>query len=356
MDALAVLFLSATVALGADETDRTVKPQAGAEPWTNLTEALTKASGKGNFRLALGVDRLTGNLFVSRWFTGVWVSGDRGMSFTRADGSKVSGGGPFSCYGLFSAPEGGKLAVFNMNNKPGPSGYTLDGGKTWESFESVGRNWDYGAIDWDSKTVFAARHEHDGMHVSRDMGLTWTELDLKRGEVKGLGVFGPKALVISDGKGVQRSEDEGKSWSKVSDHPCTGTVQVYKDVGYWLCNRKVHKQWTASVVSSRDGGRTWKDAGSSVPDAMFCSGPFFGKSESHLVVATLKGILETTDGGATWKAVVDFPADAPVQADHKNGCGFPSLAYDANRDVFYVFLVNMKDWPEGQLLRYARKQ
>jgi hypothetical protein len=343
MNALATLFLSATVL------------QAGADPWTNLTEAFNKASGKGDFRLALGVDRLTGTLFVSRWATGVWVSSDQGTSFMRADGGKVGGGGPFSCYALYSAPEGGKLAVFNMNNKPGPSGYSLDGGKTWESFESVGRNWDYGAIDWESKTVFAARHEHEGAHLSRDMGKTWTELDVKRGELKGLGVFGPQALVISNATGIRRSEDEGKSWTQVSDHPCTGTVQVYKEVGYWLSNKVVRKQWTASVAISRDGGRTWKDAGPSVPDTMFCSGPFFGKSESHMVVATLKGILETTDGGATWKTVADYPADAPVQADHKNGCGFPSLGYDANRDLFYVFLVNMKDWPEGQLLRYARR-
>jgi hypothetical protein len=88
--------------------------------------------------------------------------------------------------------------------------------------------------------------------------------------------------------------------------------------------------------------------------SMFCCGPFFGKNEKHLVVATLTKIVESIDGGATWSTVASYPPDTPAQADHKNGCGFPSLGYDAVRDVFYVFLVNMKQWPDGQVWKYTR--
>jgi len=121
----------------------------------------------------------------------------------------TSGGGPFSSHALIASPEGGKLAVFNMNNKPGPSGYSLDQGKTWESFESVGRNWDFGAVDWDSKTLFALRHEHDGAHLSTDFGKSWKQLDLKRGPISGAGVFGARDLVISRGGKIERSDDAG---------------------------------------------------------------------------------------------------------------------------------------------------
>ena len=44
-----------------------------------MTEGFNKLSGKDDFRLALAVDSATGNLFISRWFTGVWMSSDQGQ-------------------------------------------------------------------------------------------------------------------------------------------------------------------------------------------------------------------------------------------------------------------------------------
>jgi hypothetical protein len=348
----ATLLLTSAVAPAAPATSA---PDTERGKWVNFTDALTKASGKDNFRLALAVDGATGNLFISRWFTGVWVSSDKARTFARVDGGKISGGGPFSCYAMLASPDGGKLAVFNMNNKPGPSGYSLDGGKTWESFESVGRNWDYGAVDWDSKTILAFRHEDNGVHRSTDMGKTWSQLELKRGDLTGAGVFGPEELVISGWTGIQRSDDGGKTWAKVAPLPCTGTLQVHKGVGYWLCNRWTKdKKWSAVMVATKDKGKTWQELSKPLEDTMFCSGPFFGKDEKHLVVATLKEIVESVDGGATWKKVADYPADIPPFGDHKNGCGFPSLGYDVAGDAFYVFFPNMKNWPEGQLYKYTR--
>jgi hypothetical protein len=347
----AVLLTSATAPADA--------PPTAPGKWLNFTDTFNKATGntpkKNNFRLALAVDPASGNLFVSRWFTGVWMSGDRAATFARVDGDKINGGGPFTCYAMVASPEGGKLAVFNMNNNPGPSGYSLDGGKTWESFESVGRNWDYAAVDWESKAILALRHEDNGVHLSADMGKTWTQLELKRGELSGAGLFNANELVIARWNGIQRSEDAGKTWAGVSPLPCTGTLQVHKGEGYWLCNRRTkEKKSSAVVVATKDNGKTWQELGQALDDTMFCSGPFFGKDAGHLVVATLKEIVESRDGGATWKKVSDYPADIPPFGDHKNGCGFPSLGYDAAGDVFYVFFPNMKNWPEGQLWKYAR--
>ncbi|HET6248409.1 MAG TPA: hypothetical protein VFE47_11975 [Tepidisphaeraceae bacterium] len=324
--------------------------------WSNFTEAFNKASGKSDFRLTLAVDRASGKLFVSQWFTGVWMSSDKAESFSRADGGKISAGGPFSCYAMLADPEGGRLAVFNMNNKPGPSGYSLDGGKTWESFAPVGRNWDYGAIDWESKAVLAFRHEDNGVHFSPDLGKTWSQLDLKRGELFGLGIFGARELVISNWQSIQRSADGGKTWATVAPYPCTGTVQIYKGTGYWLSNKwmREEKRWSASLLMSNDKGKTWQESGKPLQGTMFCSGPFFGKDERQLFVATLKGIVESIDGGATWRTVADYPADAPPFGDHKNGCGFPSLGFDPAGNVFYVFLPNVKKWPDGQLYKYVR--
>src|SRR5262245_24235344 len=108
---LAMELLAGSIAAG-EKNDR----KADGGQWTDLTENLTRASGLSSFRLAMVVDRPSGNVFVSRWNTGVWVSGDQGKTFTRADGQKVAVGGPFTCYSLFADPEGGRLAAFNMNN------------------------------------------------------------------------------------------------------------------------------------------------------------------------------------------------------------------------------------------------
>ena len=327
-----------------------------AGEWRNLTEDFLKVSGKRDFRVSLAVDRATGNLLVSRWTTGVWMSTDQGKTFTRADGEKVSVGGPISPHALLVSPDGGKLAAFNMNNKPGPCGYSLDQGKTWQSFDSVGRNWDYGAVDWNSKVVLAVRHEDQGVHLSTDLGQTWTALEIKRRAITGIGVLGAKELVFSrDGK-IEHSADAGKTWSRVADYEGTGPVQVFKGVAYWLANKRDKSQSIGQVIVSTDKGKTWQTLGNPFGDRAL-AGPCFGKDEKHIVVSTPKGIVETRDAGATWQLVTSYPTDAPEIALNKDRYGelFPSIGYDAAHNVYYLYLVNTnpKQWGEGPLLKYA---
>ena len=62
---LGATFLLASAAASAGQATSASDTEKGR--WVNFTDAFTKASGKGNFRLALAVDPATGNLFVSRW-------------------------------------------------------------------------------------------------------------------------------------------------------------------------------------------------------------------------------------------------------------------------------------------------
>lgn len=51
-----------------------------------------------------------------------------------------------------------RMASFSLD---GTAGWTTDG-RNWKRFTDLGRNWDYGSVDWgaaEPKTIIAAKHE-----------------------------------------------------------------------------------------------------------------------------------------------------------------------------------------------------
>jgi len=275
-------------------------------------------------------DRTTGEAYLSLWNYGVWKSTDGGKSFARIDGGKISGEGcgPIG-YSAQISPEGKKISLFNMNNGPEPSGYSVDGGKSWESFTSVGRNWDFGAMDWDSKTVIAARHEDDGLHLSLDSGRTWTRLARSRGNpwITGLGVAGAKMLLLGTGNAIERSTDDGATWVRISDLGGWGPAVTFNNKLWWFSGPSKH-----SIITSDDQGKTWSVRGAPLPEApMF--GPQFGKDENHIVMVTKAGFYETTDGCKTWILSVPTPDDSTLHAG----------AFDPVHDIFYAICHNLSN-------------
>ena len=190
---------------------------------------------------------------------------------------------------------------------------------------------------------------------SPDLGKTWTQLSIKCGELGGMGVFSDQELVIATWQGIRRSADAGTTWNKVCALPLHRAGPGLRRHRL-LAGQSVDQSQgvDASLVISKDKGQTWQEAGQPLEDTMFCCGPFFGKDAKHLVVATLTKIVESTDGVRNVDNGGPLSARYPAAGRPKNGCGFPSLGYDAMRDVFYVFLVNMKKWPDGQVWRFTR--
>jgi 6-phosphogluconolactonase (cycloisomerase 2 family) len=268
----------------------------------------------------VAVDRTTGDAYLSMWNLGIWKSSDEGKTFARVDGGKISGGGcgPIQGLSFYIHPEGQKLVTFNMNNGPGPSGFSIDGGKTWESYEAVGRNWDFGATDWYSGVVFAARHEDDGLHLSSDKGKTWTRLARSRGPISGLCVLG-KTLFLATAGSIERSDDEGKTWSKVAAISAVGPAVNFKGKTWWL------SQSRRSVAVSADQGTSWSIQGEAAP-GLVDVGPFFGKDENHIILAGKGGFYETIDGCKSWKLAVPAPEDYKLS----------TAAYDPVHDIFYA--------------------
>jgi len=177
------------------------------------------------------------------------------------------------------------------------------------------------------KTIFGARHETGGqVYLSPDAGKTWNLLftDPEFEKTGALGIFDEKTLVYTmKGRGIQRSTDAGKTWAKISDlEPWGRVIRIRKGVGYWLSKQ--------GLQVSRDQGATWTVQGAAV-DATI--GPMFDpKDEKHFAAAGSKGILETTDGGETWKPIGPLPEKFSMP---KPGW-FANVDWDPARGIFYA--------------------
>ena len=66
---------------------------------------------------------------------------------------------------------------------------------------------------------------------------------------------------------------------------------------YWLVD--------GALIRTTDAGKTW-DKISDVKDGRY--GPIFGKDAKQMFVLTGAGVVESTDGGATWSKPIAPPA------------------------------------------------
>ena len=342
---VAAIVLALAALAGVGMAQEAVKPQ-----WESVAGNIFAAKGVGGGRLVFGVDRTSGQLFANCG-AAVVVSADGGQTFSRL-GFEAQGPATAvsanSIGSLWVSPDGGRLAVFNAHsgNKPG-SGCSTDGGKTWRLF---GNNWDWGVMGCDSDSLLGVTGgKGASVFFSPDAGKTWTAQKLT--DVSGVGIFGATELVVShnDGK-VERSDDAGKTWKPVATgsgagYACAGPLQVFKGVGYWLARNVDAKLKTYCILTSKDKGATWQElcALPSMPSGI----PMFGKSEKDMVVATVKGILQTSDAGANWKLVAAYPEEMPESVyGQVSKRGKPivntfdqldrSVAYDPVHEVLYL--------------------
>ncbi len=319
------VLVSAGVTCGKDGS---ASPEAPRGQWVDISAKILqglandgKTIGYPGKTAGIAVDRTNGEVFLVIPDQGIWRSRDHGDSFARVDGGKI-GGRCETGFSLNLDPLGRRLACFMLD---GPSGYTLDGGRTWHGMTPNQRGWDAGSVLWDAdKTahIFALRHESGGeIYTSRDMGATWK---LEGKAFTAVGILAPGVFVATQEKqpGIFRTTDGGVTWTKVSDLQTAGRdIRVLNDVAYWTSSR--------GLLVSRDRGAAWSVQGEEVE----CSfGPYFGADEKHIVVVGKSGFFRTPDGGATWEPAAPLPPEYSVAQPG----WFLNFGWDPQADILYA--------------------
>lgn len=358
-----LLMLSFVTRAGAAEKGQWVRlaPKTPKQPdATDLSKVSLPLGCPTAVRGVLAVDRCSGDLFISACYYGLWKSKDHGQTFERVDNGQIHDGTPFREYALQINPEDGKkIALFNANANPysysysfafrsqkgliptATCGFSTDGGITWQIFapvnvpehtDTVDLIFDrVYALDWKSSALLAVHRSR--LFYNPNGGKTWQVLPSNgvRHDY-GVGIFDPSTLVISK-SGIERSEDAGKTWTKVSEYTGIGPLQFFKGTAYWPTTK-------GEIVTSKDAGKTWTPLPKTpkyvvADDSIYyhACGPYFGKDENHMVVMGPDGFWETTDGGQNWKLAAP---PAPTYADAvPRGINVPSAAFDPVGNIFY---------------------
>lgn len=296
LNRIRILLLSAVAALLCASLQ-------AAETWTEVSSSLLERLTNSGAKLAwpggcsgVAANRLTGEVTVKVVGAGLWRSPDQGKSWQRVDQDTISGRDETGWATSVDQNLPHRIASFSLD---GSAGWTTDG-HAWKRFTNLGRNWDFGSVDWSAsvpKTIIAAKHETNPpgeVYVSSDGGVTWTQLAIhlnaNRESVSMVGALGATTFVYSKGEGIHRSTDIGITWTKVSPaNPQTRIPVLFNGVHYLGTS--------AGLLVSKDLGANWHSQGTA---ADIWLGPFFGRDEKEMVVVGRDTVLMTKDAGDTW--------------------------------------------------------
>ena len=300
--------------------------RASAADWEALTTDLIKSEKPGYGGLCgVVVDHANGDVFINVSDKGLYKSSDQGKTWKKF-GPVVKGRTEWPGCLTFDPTGKSKRALMALVYGA-PIGLSRDGGESWPQMDGKSSHVDWAAIDWSdsaAKFVLTLKHESGGLLIaSHDGGKTFTDVG------KGFGpawIFDGQTAVVAEMKSkdkpkprIMRTTDGAKTWEPVGEMNATALPKWRDGTLYWLAD--------GSLMASRDQGKAWTKVGD-VKDAQY--GPVFGKDDKHMLVLTKAGVVESTDGGATWSKPIAPPKDL-------KGIGALTwLDYDPKTDTVYL--------------------
>jgi photosystem II stability/assembly factor-like uncharacterized protein len=300
---------------------------AAAQQWQPTTEDLLRKEKTGFGGLCgVAVQRSTGHVYVNLSDRGVFRSDDQGKSWQRVGDQKIRGRTEWPGCMQFD-PVGAGKALLVALVYGSPVAVSPDAGASWKFMDNKSTHVDWAAVDWSDpgmKLVLALKHESGGLLlVSRDGGKSFTEAG------KGYGpawVFDDKTAVVAEapakGKpkpGLLRTTDAARTFTRCGDYTAKALPRWHGGTLYWVVE--------GALIASTDRGQSWKKL-SGLKDGR--CGPVFSKDGKHLFVLTGAGVVESTDGGASWSRPIPLPRAL-------GGLSALSwLDYDPVHDVLYL--------------------
>jgi photosystem II stability/assembly factor-like uncharacterized protein len=300
-----------------------------ADEWQPIaTELLAREKTGFGGLSGVAVDRATGTLYVCLSDNGMFRSTDQGKTWKR-HGKDLPKGRTETpgCMQLDPTGATKRLLVATVYGGPVVLG-TTDPDTPWSAVDKKCQHVDWCAIDWSDpsmKFALAFKHESGGLLLlSRDGGKSFNEAG--KGHGLGAWVFDADTAVVALAKskdkpkgGIVRTTDGGKTFTPVAEYATVALPKPQGDVLYWLAE--------GALLKGTEKGAKWEKV-SDVKDARY--GPIFGKDAKHMFVLTTAGVVESTDGGATWSKPIAVPKEL------KGVSMLTWLEYDPKNDLLYV--------------------
>jgi photosystem II stability/assembly factor-like uncharacterized protein len=277
-----------------------------ADGWTDISspllERLTNSGAKPPWPggcSGVVVNRTNGDVTIKVVGLGLWRSSDKAQNWQRIDDNITSGRDETAWATSMDQNAPGRIASFSLD---GSAGWTTDG-IHWKRFTDLGRNWDFGSVDWAApapKTIIGAKHETTPpgeVYLTQDGGATWKQLSIhlagKPDRLSMAGALNASTFIYSNGDGIHRSQDAGGNWTKVSAvNPQTRIPVLFRRAHYLGS--------TNGLVVSKDLGASWQALGAAVN---VWQGPFFGRDEKEMLIIGKDGAFVTNNAGEAWRQV-----------------------------------------------------
>jgi hypothetical protein len=325
--ALVICCLIALLALSAQ----------AAEQWTDISSSLMERLTNNGAKAAwpggcsgVVVNRTNGDVTIKVVGFGLWRSSDKGKNWQRIDGDTISGRDETGWATSLDQNAPTHIASFSLD---GSAGWTADG-LSWKRFTTLGRNWDFGSVDWAApvpKTIIAAKHETTPageVYVTIDGGVTWRKLSIylngNRDRISMIGALDATTFIYANGDGIHRSTDGGSTWTKVSSaNPQTRIPVLFRGVHYLGS--------TNGLLVSKDLGASWQAQGAA---ANIWQGPFFGRDEKEMLVVGKDAVFVTKNAGETWARTASLKAKENGFLFTPNWFG--CYAWDSINNILYA--------------------